>query len=131
MLQLNMININKYQNIGGTILDNQVYPEYFKPSPSIKDYSKGYIYRYFVQKINNLTITEVDKDKYNQISSQLYNKLTIRWTITGSKENVYNNKILERIGVKEQNIKTLSNGNSKMRGLKNYITNPLEFWAGK
>ena len=126
-----MINIQTYQNIGGTVLDNQVYPVYFKPSPSIKDYSKGYIYRYFVQKINNLTITEVDKDKYNQISSQLYNKLTIRWTITGSKENVYNNKILERIGVKEQNIKTLSNGNTKMRGLKNYITNPLEFWAGK
>ena len=46
-----MINIKTYQNIGGTILDNQVYPVYFKPFPKTKDYSLGYINRYFVQKI--------------------------------------------------------------------------------
>lgn len=126
-----MINVNKYQNIGGIILDTQVYPVYFKPSPNVKDYSRGFIYRYFVQKINDLTITEVDKDKYDEISSEIYNKLTIRWTITGSKDNVYKNKILERIGVREQNIKVLSNSDKKMRGLKTYINNPLEFWAGK
>ena len=61
-----MINIQTYQDIGGTILDNQVYPIYFKPFPKNKDYSSGYINRYFVQKINDLTITEVDKNNYKQ-----------------------------------------------------------------
>lgn len=131
MLQLNMININKYQNIGGTILDNQVYPVYFKPSPSIKDYSKGYIYRYFVQKINDLTITEVTKDKYNDISEKYYVKFLMQWVLSGPKNNQYKNKILERKGVQEQNTQLLNEGEKKMKGIKNYINNPLEFWQGK
>ena len=126
-----MINIQTYQDIGGTILDNQVYPIYFKPFPKNKDYSSGYINRYFVQKINDLTITEVDKNNYNEISSSVYNKLSIRWIISGPKNNVYKKKILERIGVTEQNNKTLSVNEKKMKGLKVYLNNPLEFWGGK
>jgi hypothetical protein len=126
-----MINIKTYQNIGGTILDNQVYPVYFKPFPKTKDYSLGYINRYFVQKINDLIITEVNKNKYNQISSTVYNKLSIRWIISGSKNNVYKNKILDRIGVTEQNVKILNVSENKMMGIKNYLNNPLEFWNGK
>ena len=126
-----MINIQTYQNIGGTVLDNQVYPVYFKPFPKTKDYSLGYINRYFVQKINDLTITEVDKNKYNEISSALYNKLSIRWIISGPKDNIYKNKILERVCVREQNIKILNTNEKKMTGIKNYLNNPLEFWNGK
>ena len=126
-----MINIKTYQNIGGTILDNQVYPVYFKPFPKTKDYSIGYINRYFVQKINDLTITEVNKNKYNEISSTVYNKLSIRWIISGPKNNVYKNKMLDRTGVTEQNIKTLNVSEYKMKGLKTYLKNPLEFWGGK
>ena len=126
-----MINIKTYQNIGGTILDNQVYPVYFKPFPKIKDYSLGYINRYFVQKINDLIITEVNKNKYNEISSTVYNKLSIRWIISGPKNNVYKNKILDRKGVQEQNIQTLVEYEKSMKGIKNYLNNPLEFWGGK
>ena len=126
-----MINIDTYQNIGGVNLDNQVYPVYFKPFPITKDYAKGYINRYFVQKINDLTITEVNKNKYNEISSALYNKLSIQWIISGTNDNIYENKILQRIGVKEQNIKTLNNNEKLMKGLKIYLNNPLEFWGGK
>ena len=91
----------------------------------------GYINRYFVQKINDLTITEVDKNKYNEISSALYNKLSIRWIISGPKDNIYKNKILERVGVREQNIKILNINEKKMTGIKNYLNDPLEFWGGK
>ena len=59
--------------------------------------------------VNDLTITEVNKNKYNEISSALYNKLSIQWIISGTNDNIYENKILQRIGVKEQNIKTLNN----------------------
>lgn len=122
-----MINIQTYQDIGGTILDNQVYPIYFKPLPKNKDYSSGYINRYFVQKINDLIITEVDKNNYNEISLSVYNKLTVRWIISGPKNNVYKNKTLDRVGVTEQNNKTLSVNEKKMTGIKNYLNNPLEF----
>lgn len=126
-----MITPTDYSNIGGIDLSNQIYPSYFKPFPSQSDYEKGYFYRYLVQKINDLKITEVNKDKYNDISTQFYNKIFIQWVISGVKNNQYNNKILERKGVQERNIQTLNENEKIMRGLKNYLNNPLEFWAGK
>jgi hypothetical protein len=126
-----MITPEQYKNIGGVELSNQSYPTYFIPSVTKNDYSKGYIYRYLVQKINDLTITEVNKDKYNEIYSQYYYKIVIQWIVSGPKNNQYNNKILERKGVQEQNIQTLNDGEKSMKGLKTYLNNPLEFWGGK
>lgn len=126
-----MITPDQYQNVGGINLSNQTYPIYFIPIVTKNDYTIGYIYRYFVQKINDLTITEVNKDKYNDINSQYYNKIVIKWIISGPKNNVYKNKILEIKGVQEQNIQTLNENEKKMKGLKTYLNNPLEFWGGK
>jgi len=126
-----MITPEQYQNIGGIDMSYQTYPNYYKPFPSLKDYLKGYINRYFVQKINDLTITEVNKEKYNSISKNYYNKLVIQWIIFGPKNNLYNNKILDRKGVQEQNIQTLVENEKLMLGLKIYLNNPLEFWGGK
>jgi len=126
-----MITPEQYKNIGGVELSNQSFPTYFIPSVTKNDYSKGYIYRYLVQKINDLTITEVNKDKYNEIYSQYYNKIVIQWIVSGPKNNQYKNKILERKGVQEQNIQTLVENEKKMKGIKNYLNDPLEFWGGK
>ena len=59
-----------------------------------EDYKNGYIYRYFVQKINDLTITEVNKDNFNDISSNFYVKEYIKWVISGPENSEYKNKIL-------------------------------------
>jgi len=126
-----MITPEQYKNIGGVELSNQSFPTYFIPSVTKNDYSKGYIYRYLVQKINDLTITEVNKDKYNEIYSQYYNKIVIQWIVSGPKNNQYKNKILERKGVQEQNVQTLVENEKKMKGIKSYLNNPLEFWGGK
>ena len=127
----NMIIPEQYTNIGGIDMSNDVYPSYYKPFPTLKDYEKGYINRYFVQKINDLTITEVDKDRYNKIYTNYFNKLVIQWIIFGPKNSLYNNKILDRKGVQEQNIQTLVENEKSMKGIKNYLNNPLEFWFGK
>ena len=126
-----MITPLQYQNLGGEILSDITFPSYSKPIVTKDNYSKGYIYRYFVQKINDLTITEVNKDKYNDINSQYYNKVVIKWIISGPKNNVYKNKILETKGVQEQNIQILVENEKLMKGLKVYLNNPLEFWGGK
>lgn len=126
-----MITPDQYQNLGGDILSDITFPSYYKPNVTKNDYLKGYINRYLVQKINDLTITEVIKENYNGISNNFYNKLVIQWTISGPKKNQYNNKILEKKGVQEQNTQTLVENEKKMKGLKNYLNNPLEFWGGK
>ena len=126
-----MIIPEQYTNIGGIDMSNDVYPNYYKPVPTSKDYSKGYINRYFVQKINDLKITETNKNNYNDIYNNYFSKLVIQWIISGPKNNVYKNKILDRKGVQEQNIQTLVEYEKKMKGLKVYLNNPLEFWGGK
>ena len=126
-----MITPSQYIKIGGIDMSYETYPEYFKPTPMSDDYSKGYIYRYFIQKINDLTITEVNKDKYNDIYTQYFNKIVIQWIISGPKNNEYKDKILYRKGVEEQNLQTLNDNDKKIKGLKNYLKNPLEFWGGK
>ena len=126
-----MITPSQYINIGGTDMSYDTYPDYYKPVPSLKDYEKGYINRYFVQKINDLIITEVNKDRYNKIYTNYFNKLVIQWIISGPKNNQYKNKILDRKGVQEKNIQTLIEDEKKMKGLKVYLNNPLEFWVGK
>ena len=126
-----MIIPEQYTNIGGTDMSNEVYPNYYKPVPTSKDYSKGYINRYFVQKINDLKITETNKNNYNDIYNNYFSKLVIQWIISGPKNNVYKNKILDRKGVQEQNIQTLVENEKSMKGIKNYLNNPLEFWGGK
>ena len=127
----NMIIPEQYTNIGGVDMSDDIYPNYYKPLPTSKDYLKGYINRYFVQKINDLTITEVNKNKYNDIYTNYFNKLVIQWIISGPKNNVYKNKILDRKGVQEQNIEILNISENKMTDIKNYLNNPLEFWGGK
>ena len=126
-----MITPDQYQNLGGDNLSDMMFPSYYKPNITKNDYLKGYINRYLVQKINDLTITEVNKENYNGISKNYYNKLVIQWIISGSKNNQYNNKILEIKGVQEQNNKTLNVNEKKMTGIKNYLNNPIEFWEGK
>ena len=126
-----MITLQEYQNLGGTILSDVTFPNYYKPIVTKNEYSKGYINRYFVQKINDLIITEVDKNIYNKIYVNYFSKLVIQWIISGPKNNVYKNKILDRKGVQEQNIQTLVEYEKKMKGLKVYLNNPLEFWGGK
>lgn len=126
-----MIIPEQYLNIGGIDMSDDIYPIYYKPVPTLKDYSKGYINRYFVQKINDLKITETNKNNYNNIYSNCFTKLVIRWIISGPKNNQYKNKILDRKGVQEQNIETLNNNEKLVKGLKIYLNNPLEFWGGK
>jgi hypothetical protein len=131
ILQSNMIKPSDYNNIGGINMSYEIYPTYYKPTPTSDDYSKGYIYRYLIQKISDLTIIEVNKNKYNELSTQYYTKIILQWIISGPKNNQYKNKILERKGVQEQNIQTLVENEKSMKGLKNYLNNPLEFWGGK
>ncbi|MEY3079336.1 MAG: hypothetical protein RL086_489 [Bacteroidota bacterium] len=126
-----MIIPENYIDIGGIDILSDTYPIYFIPSVTKDDYKKGYIYRYFVKKINDLTITEVNKNNYNSISYNFYIKEYIKWVISGPENNEYRNKILYREGVRQINSKTLADTEKKMKGIKSYLNNPLEFWGGK
>ena len=80
--------------------DNHYAPVSVSVKPTPEDYEDGSFLRYFAQKKNEPTkIYEIDEEQYltfnreNQIGidSKLYNKIELRWFITG-KDAIQNNK---------------------------------------
>ena len=104
------------------------YPVYTKTFPTVYDYNRGYINRYFVKKINDGTIYEVSGDSYNTIIHGLYSKINLIWRITGSKTDVYQNKVKIYSGVKEDNLSTIRTAEKSMTGLSGVLKDPLEFY---
>ena len=76
------------------------------PSPNDTDYKRGYIVRYFVQKVNdeNSYIYEVSSKSHNAfINNPLYNTVSLDWRLIGSVEQI-----------KESNSKSVKLASEKM-----------------
>jgi hypothetical protein len=50
------------------------------------------------------------------------------WRITGSKTDVYQNKVKIYSGVKEDNLTAIRNAEKSMSGLSGVLKDPLEFY---
>jgi hypothetical protein len=106
------------------------FPVYKKPSPDANDYKNGYITRYFVKKINDNTIYEVDSVGFSDISDTLYTKSSILWKITGKSNDTTDGKTLIDIGVISYNSYSITVLEKTIPGVRNILKNVLEFWLG-
>ena len=102
------------------------------PSPSEIDYKRGYIRRFFAQSTNDKTspIIEISSDSFNRFSrSTLYRTVTLRWRIKGPLEPVFNlnNEITDK-GVRESNKVAIRIASEKIKNLKLYLPNFLQFY---
>jgi hypothetical protein len=70
----------------------------------------------------------VSGDSFNTIINGLYYKLSLTWRITGSKTDVYQNKVKIYSGVKEDNLTAIKNAEKSMSGLSGVLKDPLEFY---
>jgi hypothetical protein len=104
------------------------YPVYTKCVPTTDDYNRGYVTRYFVQKVNDGTIYEVSGDSYNTIINGLYSKINLIWRIIGSKTNIYQNKVKIYSGVREDNLNVIRSAEKSMPGISGVLKDPLEFY---
>ena len=104
------------------------YPVYSKTIPTTDDYTRGYVTRYFVKKVNDNSIYEVSGDSYNTVINGLYSKISLVWRIKGSKINVYQNKIKIYGGVIEDNQSSIKNAEKSMSGISGILKDPLEFY---
>lgn len=94
-----------------------VFAEEFLPKPSPDDYSDGGINRYFVRKINESSIIEVDRQNYKSTTPMLYEKAELWWLISGYLEEVVS-----------KNKKTLKASRDIMPGLEKKLINPSQFF---
>jgi hypothetical protein len=115
-----MDSIIRYKKIATNLVEtNSVKVKASIPSPTDKDYNRGYIIRYFVRKVNdnNSVIYEVSQTEFSSIiSNSFYIGSKIKWRISGSIEEVRNSN---NISVKL--------GSEKISNLKLYLPNLLQF----
>ena len=91
----------------------------FKPKTNEKDFSRGYIVRHFVQKVNDdfSPIIEVSQSGLNRIrTNPLFRSVSLRWRLSGTNEQI-----------KNSNRVSLSEKLKIMPQLKNRLVNLIEY----
>ena len=126
------MDINRYKKISRNKIRVRYNIETHIPNPSDKDYTRGYIRRYFVQKINDKgsPIYEVDsKTKSYYGSKPHYTAVSLRWRIFGPKEQQYDSTgtIIDK-SVSESNRIAIKLVAYEIPNLKLYLPNLLQFY---
>lgn len=111
---------------------NLQFPVPFLPQLTDNDYTFGYINRYFIQKTNDKPITEIDEVQYGQFSSSPFYKVTsLKWMVSGPRNNIMEKSHVVREGVENHNVKEIQKSSLALPGMKQKLTNPLQFWKGQ
>ena len=117
------ISLNRYKKLISVNSDfDKITLDTFVPTPDDKDYKRGYIKRYFVQKSNDINspIFEIEKTQYSKIGlNPFYKIVSLDWRLVGNR--------LEVIESNSNSIR-LAEKNLKLIGL--YLPNRLQFWEG-
>ena len=139
--------INEQNEFGIDFAKNFEYdtlkPDYVTPSitppikseiPKDKDYSNGYMIRYFAHKRNDLQIVELNKDNYGKVGTEdgldkvIWEKFQIKWKISGPDNDVLDSQgNIKESGIIDTNIRTINYQSEDYPALKDYITDFRQF----
>lgn len=124
----------QFQKINPTIKTSYEIIPYYIPTPTSADYKKGKLVRFFLKKINEFKIFEVNEDMYNkhsaaEIDPNLYTSLKIDWIISGIAKSSVKNGIYVT-GVWEQNAKTVMDSELVMPSISKTLIDYLQFYVG-
>ena len=102
------------------------------PNPNTNDYERGYITRYFTQKVTdtNSPIFEINANTFTNLQSKpMYVSVSIKWRLKGPKETLYreDGQLLD-VSVSESNRRAILLQYDKMPNLKLYLPNLLQFY---
>ena len=101
----------------------------FLPKPTDIDYKRGYIKRYFAQKVNDLNspIREISAEDYTKISNNsFHNTTSLKWRISGPTKTNFKINISEKT-VSESNQISIRLASHSIKNLKLYLPNLLQF----
>jgi hypothetical protein len=94
---------------------------------------RGYVTRYFINKLNQNEILEIDLIQYNnwfegQIDKILYTAVTINWSITGTLNDIVENGITKP-GVITRNRSEIAVASKRIPYISNMLNNLTEFYT--
>ena len=111
-------------------------PEPYIPSPTGQDYKRGQILRYFAKKKNQTPtqIIEISKEVYDDLLVQggkynyaMWSVIKVFWKITGPLRDSKDKYGVLKAGIVDTNERLREFVNQEMRGLKSYLSNPIQF----
>ena len=127
------MNVNdRYRELSGNKFSQlNISPEAYVPKPDEKDYERGYITRYFVQKVNdyNAPIFEVSDIEFARLTNVVtFNTTSLRWRLTGPISRVFNGhgKVTD-MGIRESNMASIKIESDQIPNLKLYLPNLIQF----
>jgi len=107
------------------------FPSIHIPKIDSKDFENGFISRFFLKKVNDKPILEINNNQYDLFfSSAFYKKVSVNWKITGPRNNIIKDGRVEIEGVEDHNLKEIQTAELTLQGMKQKLTNPLQFWRG-
>ena len=129
------MDINRYKQIAKNQSRVRYNIETHIPTPSNKDYVRGYIKRYFVQKVNDKgsPIYEVDGSTKNYYNSKpQFSTTQLKWRVSGPTEQTYDSTgtIIDK-AVSESNRIAIQLVAHIIPNLKLYLPNLLQFYKNK
>ena len=122
---------NRYNEIIKTpIIEKEI--KAYLPQLTDKDYQRGYVRRYFLQKTNDKgsPIFELSQSKKGQfLSNPLYTVVDIKWRIRGPREVVYgDNGLIRDKSVSGSNAIAIKLVSHLIPNLKLYLPNLIQFY---
>lgn len=108
---------------------NSLEPTSYFPQPTDSDYRKGYIYRYFVKRINEKGyVKEISEQEFVEIEQgtvpydvSYYQIESILWKLTGPLETVRLSQYDIRAGIIDTNKRLVETVDARFLGLKSFI----------
>jgi hypothetical protein len=97
------------------------------------DINRGYIIRYFIKRINEQSILEIDNVQYtkymsNEFDTNMYVATKMYWFINGVSDDVQENGVLVK-GVVTKNQTQIKQSEQQVPGLSKLLTDPLQFYT--
>lgn len=106
-------------------------PVSYQPKPTGNNYTDGFFVRWFARRANEFKSTEIDPVTSGQINTDLYKIVSVTWKISGPKDTLIVNGIIEKSGVKKENEREIERVKRETEvDLRTTLTNPLELWRG-
>lgn len=111
-------------------------PTPFTPTPTVEDYGKGKITRYFARQRNGreFKIMEISKETFNALNNRskglntsLWRTTSIFWQISGPERTQIVNGIRTQSGIIDTNQRILDNTEKNFVGIKQYLTDLKQF----
>ena len=106
-------------------------PIAYQPTPTETDYKNGYFVRWFAKRANQNVAIEISPSQRSGIDNSLYATVSLTWKISGPRDPLIVNGIIDRSGVENGNITEIERVLRETEiDLRQSLKNPLELWRG-